>query len=206
MDLIETQDTMQATDTKTLATQEFHDQLIAVLPSLRQQAMALTRNAHDADDLVQTAVGNALAAKASFMRGTSFRAWMGSILRNRFLSDYRRRRPTTSLEDAPDASLARSGRQQESLAVQELQRHLGRLPADQRLLLIMISVQGMSYEEASEQFGVPVGTLKARVSRTRAQLRGWLMGEVEKAPKEVTAPRRRAMPSPQMDASPVLII
>ena len=156
---------------------DFHDLMLAVLPSLRQQALALTRNRPDADDLVQTAVASALAAKASFEPGTNFRAWMGSILRNRFLSDCRRRRPTALLEDAPPSSLARSGGQEESLAMKELHHHLARLPAGQRLLLMMISVQGMSYEDASAQLGVPVGTLKARVSRTRAQLRLWILGE-----------------------------
>lgn len=156
---------------------DFHDLMVSVLPSLRQQALALTRNRSDADDLVQTAVANALAAKGSFQPGTNFRAWMGSILRNRFLSDCRRRRPTASIEDAPPAALARSGGQEENLAMKELNRHLSRLPAEQRLLLMMISVQGVSYEDASMQMGVPVGTLKARVSRTRAQLRSWILGE-----------------------------
>lgn len=156
---------------------DFHDLVIAALPSLRQQALALTRNRSDADDLVQTAVANALAAKGSFQPGTNFRAWMGSILRNRFLSDCRRKRPTASIEDAPPAALARSGGQEESLAMKELNLQLARLPADQRLLLMMISVQGVSYEDASLQMGVPVGTLKARVSRTRAQLRSWILGE-----------------------------
>ncbi len=131
-----------------VATIDFHDLMMAALPSLRQQALALTRNRADADDLVQTAVANALAARASFEAGTNFRAWMGSILRNRFLSDCRRRRPTASIEDAPPASLARSGGQEESLAMRELNHHLARLPADQRLLLMMISVQGVSYERA----------------------------------------------------------
>ncbi|MBX9750567.1 MAG: sigma-70 family RNA polymerase sigma factor [Roseococcus sp.] len=161
---------------------EFHDLMVAALPSLRQQALALTRNRADADDLVQTAVTNALAARNSFEPGTNFRAWMGSILRNRFLSDCRRKRPSASLEDAPPASLARSGGQEESLAMKELNRHLARLPADQRLLLLLISVQGVSYEEASAQLGVAVGTLKARVSRIRAQLRRWMMGEEPASP------------------------
>lgn len=160
---------------------DFHDQLVAVLPSLRQQALAMTRNRPDADDLVQMAVASALAAKASFEPGTNFRAWIGTILRNRFLSECRRRSPTVSVEDAPPGFLARSGGQEESVAMKELQRHLLRLPADQRLLLLMISVQGVSYEEASAQFAVPVGTLKARVSRARTLLRRWIHGdEVER--------------------------
>jgi len=178
---------------------DFHDLMIAALPSLRQQALALTRNRADADDLVQTGVANALAAKASFEPGTNFRAWMGSILRNRFLSDCRRRRPTASIEDVPPASLARSGGQEESLAMKELNHHLARLPADQRLLLLMISVQGLSYEEASGQMGVPVGTLKARVSRTRAQLRRWILGE------EPAQPILALRPAARLDAPAVSI-
>jgi RNA polymerase sigma-70 factor (ECF subfamily) len=190
---------------------DFHDLMMAALPSLRQQALALTRNRADADDLVQTAVANALAARASFEPGTNFRAWMGSILRNRFLSDCRRRRPTASIEDAPPASLARSGGQEESLAMRELRHHLARLPADQRLLLMMISVQGVSYEEASAQMGIPVGTLKARVSRTRAQLRSWILGEGPARPLGREArprmpldgpPTRKASPVPRPGGAP----
>ncbi|UPY38794.1 sigma-70 family RNA polymerase sigma factor [Sediminicoccus sp. KRV36] len=161
-----------------VAPADFHDLMIAVLPSLRQQALALTRNRPDADDLVQSAVANALAARASFEPGTNFRAWMGSILRNRFLSDRRRVRPSTTIEEAPQSVLARSGGQEESLAMKELNHHLARLPAEQRLLLMRVSVEGASYEDLSVELGIPVGTLKARVSRTRAQLRAWLLGEV----------------------------
>jgi len=167
----------------------FHDLLIQHLPVLRQQAMALTRNRADADDLLQTSVASALAAKNSFELGTNFRAWMGSIIRNRFLSNCRRRRETVSIDDAPSSMLSRSGGQEESLAMRELRHHMARLPADQRLLLLMISVQGRSYEEVSVQMGVPVGTLKARVSRTRKQLRVWILGE-EETPRRTAAPAR----------------
>jgi RNA polymerase sigma-70 factor (ECF subfamily) len=192
-------------DQRAPALSDFHDHMLAVLPSLRQQALALTRNRADADDLVQTAVTSALAAKASFEPGTNFRAWMGSILRNRFLSDCRRRRPTASLEDAPPSSLARSGGQEESLAMKELHHHLARLPAEQRLLLLLISVQGVSYENASAQMGVPVGTLKARVSRTRAQLRLWIMGETAAQPSSrglgsATPREQTAAPGPRRTA------
>jgi RNA polymerase sigma-70 factor, ECF subfamily len=176
---------------------DFHSQILAVLPSLRQQALALTRNRPDADDLVQTAVASAIAAKGSFEPGTNFRAWMSSILRNRFLSDCRRRRPTTPIDDAPSAFLARSGGQEESLAMKELRHHLGRLAPDHRLILIMISVQGLSYDEASEQLGIPAGTLKARVSRARAQLRVWMLGEEPARPTaqaQRTAQTMRAAP------------
>lgn len=170
----------------------FHDLLIQHLPSLRQQALALTRHRADAEDLLQTAVASALSAQDSFEPGTNFRAWMGSILRNRFLSNCRRRRETLNIEDAPNSLLGRSGGQEESLAMKELRRHLDRLQPDHRLVLLMISVQGLSYEEVSVQMGVPVGTLKARVSRARKQLRVWMLGEEER-PAVATSARRPAV-------------
>ncbi|MDB5415004.1 MAG: polymerase subunit sigma-70 [Rubritepida sp.] len=155
----------------------FHDLLLASLPALRQHALALTRNHADAEDLVQTAITNALAAQASFQLGTNFRAWMTRILRNRFFSNIRSRRETVDIDDAPPSALGRSGGQEEGLAVQELRRNLACLPADQRLVLMMITVQGMSYEEASNELGVAVGTLKCRVFRARQRLRSWMLGE-----------------------------
>ncbi len=157
----------------------FHELLLGALPSLRQQALALTRHRADAEDLVQSAVTNALAAQHSFEPGTNFRAWMTRILRNRFFSNFRRRRETVDLDDAPSSLMGRSGGQEESIAFKELRANLARLPADQRLVLMMISVQGLSYEEASEQLGVAVGTLKCRVFRARKQLKAWMLGDDE---------------------------
>jgi RNA polymerase sigma-70 factor (ECF subfamily) len=175
----------------------FHALLLATLPSLRQQALALTRHRADAEDLVQAAVTNALAAQASFIPGTNFRAWMTRILRNRFFSNLRRRRETVELDDAPAASLARSGGQEDNIAMQELRRNLARLPADHRLALLMISVQGLSYDEVSATLGVAVGTLKCRVFRARKLLQRWMLGEeAQAAPQRAAAanqpsPRRR---------------
>jgi len=156
---------------------DFHSLLLASLPALRQQALALTRRRADADDLVQNAVSNALAARASFAAGTNFKGWMYRIMRNRFFSDIRRRRETVTMEDAPGDAFARPGNQEDNLALGELRRNLTRLPAEHRVALLAITVQGLSYEEASEQFGVAVGTLKCRVFRARKQLQAWMLGE-----------------------------
>ena len=74
---------------------------IAILPKLRVQALALTRNRAAAEDLVQDAVCNALSAQDSFIPGTNFAAWMHRILRNRFISNLRKRRDTTDIDDVP---------------------------------------------------------------------------------------------------------
>jgi RNA polymerase sigma-70 factor (ECF subfamily) len=155
----------------------FHDQLVALLPRLRVQAVSMTRNRADADDLVQAAVSNALAAQHSFTPGTNFGAWMFRILRNRFLSDIRRRRDTCDMDNAPAEALARPAAQEDSLALRELRRRLADLPADHRTALMLVTVQGLSYEEAAEVMDCAVGTAKCRVFRARRQLEAWLMGE-----------------------------
>jgi RNA polymerase sigma-70 factor (ECF subfamily) len=174
----------------------FHDLMVAALPQLRQQAFALTRNRADADDLVQAAVTNALSAQHSFMPGTNFKAWMSRILRNRFLSDMRRRRETVEVDEAPPEAFARAASQEDSIALQELRHNLARLPADQRLALMMVTVQGMSYEEVSAELGVAVGTLKCRVFRARKQLQTWLLGE-DAASQRIMAEKRAAAPAPR---------
>ncbi len=173
----------------------FHAEIISVLPSLRVQAMALTRHRADAEDLVQSAILNALAAHRSFEPGTNFRAWITRILRNRFFSNIRRTRDMVDLEDAPASHLGRSGNQEDSIDVHDLWRHLGRLPVDQRLILTMISVEGVSYDEAAVRLGVAVGTLKCRVFRARTQLQNWMFGEEAGVASGGAPMRRKAGPS-----------
>ncbi len=185
-----TMEQMGATDPAT----PFHALMVDALPGLRQQAFALTRNRADADDLVQAAVTNALAAQHSFTPGTNFKAWMSRILRNRFLSDMRRRRETVEVDEAPAEAFARAAGQEDSIALQELRRALAKLPADQRLALMMVTVQGMSYEEVSAQLGVAVGTLKCRVFRARKQLQVMLLGDAPAERRSVDALRKGASP------------
>ncbi|MGK7865408.1 sigma-70 family RNA polymerase sigma factor [Falsiroseomonas sp. E2-1-a4] len=156
---------------------EFHGQVIALLPRLRVQALALTRNRAAADDLVQDAVANALAAQNSFTPGTNFAAWMHRILRNRFISTLRKQRETTDIEDVPAGAFAVSATHEDRLVLKELGNAVNRLPADQREALFMVVLQGMSYEEVAESTGCAVGTAKSRVFRARRQLQVWLAGE-----------------------------
>lgn len=188
--------TLEADRTSATATASFHDQLVAILPRLRVQAVSMTRNRADADDLVQAAVSNALAAQASFTPGTNFGAWMFRILRNRFLSDIRRKRDTCDMDSAPAEALARPAAQEDSLALRELRRRLADLPADHRTALLLVTVQGMSYEEAAAVMECAVGTAKCRVFRARRQLEAWLTGEPQvarrkAAPAEAGETRRR---------------
>ena len=161
----------------------FHDQIIAILPKLRIQALALTRNRAAAEDLVQDAVCNALSAQQSFIPGTNFPAWMHRILRNRFISNLRKRRDTSDIDDVPGSVFASEARHGDRLALKELAQAMTRLPADQREALVMVVVHGMSYEALAESTGCAVGTAKSRVFRARRQLESWLLGEARESPK-----------------------
>ncbi len=168
----------------------FHDQVIAILPKLRVQALALTRNRASAEDLVQDAVCNALSAQDSFIPGTNFPAWMHRILRNRFISNLRKRRDTTDIDDVPASVFATNAPHEDRLALKELARAMARLPSDQREALVMVVIHGMSYEALAESTGCAVGTAKSRVFRARRQLETWLIGE---QPDELAAEAKRAL-------------
>ncbi|MFC7478417.1 sigma-70 family RNA polymerase sigma factor [Dankookia sp. GCM10030260] len=150
---------------------------MAALPQLRIQALALTRNRAAADDLVQDAAMNALAAQSSFTPGTNFRAWMHRILRNRFISDLRKRREIVDIDDAPPASLAVYAGHEDRLVLQELQQALGEVHPVQREALFMVVLQGMSYEEVAAATDCAIGTAKSRVFRARRLLAARLLGE-----------------------------
>jgi RNA polymerase sigma-70 factor, ECF subfamily len=138
---------------------DFDRELTALLPRLRLQALALTHKRSDADDLVQDAVRNALAARDRFTPGTDLAAWLYRILRNRFISIVRRAREATGREE-DIAATARSGRgaQEDALVLGELRDALGRLPAEQRVALVAVVVQGMSYHALAAATGCAVGT------------------------------------------------
>ena len=173
---------MSTTITKTMditigAGRSFHDQVISILPKLRVQALALTRNRAAAEDLVQDAVCNALSAQSSFIPGTNFSAWMHRILRNRFISHLRKRRDTTDIDDVPASTFASDAPHEDRLALKDLGKAMTRLPNDQREALVMVVVHGMSYEALAEATGCAVGTAKSRVFRARRQLEAWLLGD-----------------------------
>jgi RNA polymerase sigma-70 factor (ECF subfamily) len=122
-------------------------------------------------------VCNALSAQDSFIPGTNFAAWMHRILRNRFISNLRKRRDTTDIDDVPSSVFATDAPHEDRLALKELAKAMTRLPSDQREALVMVVIHGMSYEALAEATGCAVGTAKSRVFRARRQLEAWLLGE-----------------------------
>jgi len=145
--------------------------LIALLPELRGFARFLVRQPAEADDLVQEAIVRGLAALPQFQQGTNFRAWMFRILRNAFYEQSRRRRTEQhALAQSFAEEEARDAEQHGHVDLSDLQRALFTLSASAREALVLVGAQGLSHEDAALVCGVPVGTMKARVSRARHQL------------------------------------
>jgi RNA polymerase sigma-70 factor, ECF subfamily len=159
------------TDRKNPANKPVRDVMLAAVPSLRAFAISLCGNVDRADDLVQEALLRALANLDSFEPGTNMSAWLFTILRNLFRSEYRKRR--REVEDA-DGSYAESltslPDQNSHLEMDEFRRALELLPTDQRESLILVGASGFSYEEAAQICGCAVGTIKSRVNRARSRL------------------------------------
>lgn len=147
------------------------DQILAAIPSLRAFAISLSGNVDRADDLVQETILRALANIQSFQPGTNMPAWLFTILRNLFRSEYRKRR--REVEDA-DGSLAETLKshpdQLGRVEFNEFRVALAQLPAEQREALILVGASGFSYEEAADICECAVGTIKSRVNRARSRL------------------------------------
>jgi len=155
--------------------QELREELVALLPRLRRFARALTRNAHDADDLVQLALERALAHAAQRRPEMQLAGWVFGILRNAWVDEQRARgrrarlfAPEESGEKVADASGSAAP---EMLAVQEA---LERLPEEQRVVVALVLVEGLSYKEAAHIIEVPIGTVTSRLARARETLQSLL--------------------------------
>jgi RNA polymerase sigma-70 factor (ECF subfamily) len=147
------------------------DAVLAAVPSLRAFAISLCGNVDRADDLVQETMLRALANINSFQPGTNMSAWLFTILRNLFRSEYRKRRREVEDGDGSYADTLKSQPEQSSrVEFEEFRTALAKLPADQREALILVGASGFSYEEAAEICGCAVGTIKSRVNRARGRL------------------------------------
>ena len=145
--------------------------LLGAVPSLRAFAISLSGNVDRADDLVQDTLMRALANIHRFEPGTNLNAWLFTILRNLFHSEYRKRK--REVEDADGSYAARltvHPEQGSRLDFEDFRAALANLPADQREALLLIGASGFSYEEAAQICECAVGTIKSRVNRARRRL------------------------------------
>ena len=168
---------------------EFHGLVEREIPRLRRYARALTRSADRADDLVQETLLRAISKSHLWQIGTDIRAWLFTIMHNHYVNMVRRamRDEATIDIEQVSSSLVAITDPTASSQLRELEQSLGRLPGEQREVILLVGLEGMSYETAAKVLSVPVGTVRSRLSRGRDALRR-LMGLPEKAARTVEAP------------------
>ncbi|MEN9709883.1 MAG: hypothetical protein RIQ68_2291 [Pseudomonadota bacterium] len=153
------------------ASPQLKSDLLAAIPKLRAFAVSLCGNPDRADDLVQETLVKAWSHLSSFAEGTNMPAWLFTILRNIYYSEYRkRRREVADSEGTIAARLATAPTQNGHMDFLDFREALQKLPADQREALVLIGASGLSYEEAAAICHCAVGTMKSRVNRARHRL------------------------------------
>lgn len=152
---------------------DFLDEIEKSVPALRRYARALTRNADRADDLVQDCLERAIRKRGLWTPTGTLQGWLFRILLNLWRNDARTQRrrgehvPIEGLLVEPSTPAPQLGR----IALGEMSRAIDQLPGDQREALLLVVLEGSTYEEAATILGIPIGTLMSRLGRARAALR-----------------------------------
>ncbi len=184
------------TEPDSAAADNFTSLLESVLEPAYRTAYHLTRNEADAEELVQEAALLAYKGFDRFEPGTNFKGWFFTILRNRFISGYRKKQrevKTVELEDAPDLYMYNKSLESglatqtsepakyiiERLDVEQVATALSELPMEFREAATLYFTQDMSYQEIADVLGVPVGTVRSRLHRGRKLLQKklWRLAE-----------------------------
>ena len=152
---------------------EFHRLIEQQIPRLRRYARALTRNRDRADDLVQDTLSRALEKEQLWQIGTNLRAWLFTIMHNQNVNNVRRDVRESAAVDIEwvSATLPATTDPSASRKMVELDRALARLPLGQRQVILLVGLEGMSYEDTAGILSIPVGTVRSRLSRGRDTLR-----------------------------------
>jgi RNA polymerase sigma-70 factor, ECF subfamily len=171
------------------------------IPRLRRYARALTRATDRADDLVQDTLLRALTKLHLWQPGTDIRAWLFTIMHHQYVNTVRREARETATVDIEHISSTLVATTDPTARRQlvELDRALARLPAEQREILLLVGLEGMDYESVAKILGVPIGTVRSRLSRGRERLRE-LMGR-DREPQETSDPANRDAPQPRPNAT-----
>jgi RNA polymerase sigma-70 factor (ECF subfamily) len=159
----------------TTQSQEVRSQIAGLLPRLRRFARVIAGNVHDADDLVQVAVEKALARAGQWRPGSRMDSWMFGIMKNAWIDEVRARARRDRIHAPEEAGLgvgdASAAARDIALSVQAA---MARLPEEQRLVVGLVLVEGLSYRDAAATLDIPIGTLTSRLSRAREALQALL--------------------------------
>ena len=142
------------------------------IPHLRRFARSLVRDPDRADDLVQDCIERAIRKRHLWRRVGTIRSWLFRMLYRVFLNQNRgrAREVHVQVEDVAHR-LAAPASQEDRVVCHDIGDALDRLPAEQRAAILLVALEGVAYDEAAEILGVPVGTVRSRLSRGREALR-----------------------------------
>jgi RNA polymerase sigma-70 factor (ECF subfamily) len=164
------------------------------IPRLRRYAFALHRsNRSQADDLVQDTLVRAIAKQDRWQPGTNLRGWLFTLMHHQYVNDIRRSVARGGISydvEGLQDNLASVNDASASLQLRDLERAMAKLPVENRQVILLVGLEGMSYGEVAEVLSIPVGTVRSRISRGRVTLRR-LMDMAEK-----TTPARNAREHP----------
>lgn len=157
------------------------DDIVENVPRLRRYVRLLLRDPVSADDLVQDVLERALSRLHLYQPGTNLRAWLFTIMHNLHVNQAVRaaKGPKTGIDNdaAENYQTAVQPAQTAGLSIRDLERGLASLPDEQRAVILLVSVEGMTYAEAASVLEIPVGTVMSRLARGRARLRNFMNGE-----------------------------
>lgn len=156
-------------------------EMVAILPRLRRFALSVTGNRSDADDLVQDTLERALRHLDQWQSGTRLDSWMFRIAQNLFIDARRaaRRRGRVLVDsggELPESGIDGTRAAEAHVTWLETCAALATLPQDQRSAVALVLIDGMSYRDASEVLGIPIGTLTSRLARARDALATKIFG------------------------------
>ena len=173
---------------------EFNRLLENEIPRLRRYARALTRDGTRADDLVQDTLVRGIAKAHLWRQGTDLRSWLFTIMHNQYVNNVRRaqREQATIDVDQVASTLVKTTDPTASRQLSELDHAMGHLSKGQREVVLLVGLEGMSYDEAAKILRVPIGTIRSRLGRARQALRS-LMGIEETESFDRAVPRSPAL-------------
>jgi len=161
-------------------TDEFRTRMVGFLPRFRRFAVALTGDVDEADDLVQEACVRALTRREQWRPGTRLDSWMYRIVQNVWLDSMRAKKIRGEKVDVESASalMGLDGREivETRLTLNTVNAAMAHLPNEQRVLIALVCIDGLSYKEAAEITGAPIGTVMSRLARARRELHARLEG------------------------------
>ncbi len=165
----------------------FQKLIIEQLPHLRRYARALTISKENADDLVQDTLERAMSRYHLWKSEKGIRPWLLTIMHNLHANSVikQSRRPKQTALNEDDRLLVANSSAASLLHFRELKQALDELPDEQRAVLLLVSLEGLSYKQVAQVLAIPVGTVMSRLSRAREQLRKRLFREKSSVVRQI---------------------